>query len=192
MNILICGDSFAADYSVIGTLDYPGWPQILGMKHNVTNVAQAGCSEYKIYLQLKQSDLDRFDGVIVFHTSPYRIYVKQHPYLSDTKLHCNSDLIYYDIINQPEFKDKEILSTFFEKYFDLDYAKFVHVLIQQEITKLLHKVFSFHIGLALPHLDFDASDLFERHRGQVNHFDPIGNKQLADILEQWIQKHDLH
>lgn len=192
MNLLICGDSFAADYSVAGELDYPGWPQILSKKHTVTNVAQAGCSEYKIYLQLKRSDLSRFDRVIIFHTSPYRIYVKEHPYLKDTKLHSNSDLIYNDIINHPRFEDKEILATFFEKYFDLDYANFVHQLIQREIAKILGTIPSFHMGVNLPQLDFDASNLFKSHRGTVNHFDQTGNQWLADILEQWIQKNDLH
>ena len=51
MKILICGDSFAADW----TVKYPGqgWPNMLAEIHEVTNLAQAGCSEYKILKQLE-------------------------------------------------------------------------------------------------------------------------------------------
>jgi len=47
MKILICGDSFAADW----TVKYPGqgWPNMLAQQHEIVNLAQAGCSEYKIF-----------------------------------------------------------------------------------------------------------------------------------------------
>ena len=47
-NILIIGDSFAADW----TVKYPtvvGWPNLLAKNYNVVNLAQAGAGEYKIY-----------------------------------------------------------------------------------------------------------------------------------------------
>lgn len=188
MNILICGDSFAADYSMISDAAYPGWPQILGTAHNVTNVAQAGCSEYKIYLQLQAADVSRHDAVIIWHTSPFRIYVKQHPYLDHSSFHRNSDLIYHDIMHH-DFDDKEILKTFFEKYFDLDHAKFVHTLMRKEIAQALHTIPSFHLGIDLPDVDFDATDLFKHHRGHVNHLDQIANQTIADTLQRWLSAH---
>ena len=49
--LLIAGDSFAADW----TIKYKGegWVNTLCEDYDVTNVAQAGVSEYKIYNQLK-------------------------------------------------------------------------------------------------------------------------------------------
>lgn len=188
MNVLICGDSFAVDYSRYQDVDYSGWPQIIANQFNVTNVAQAGCSEYKIYLQLKQLDLSKFDCVVVFHTSPYRIYVKRHPYLHESKLHHSSDLIYNDIKNHDDFDDKKSLTTFFEKYFDLDYARFVHRLTQQEISRLLISIPSLQIGIDLPELDFDAQSLFKTHRGNVNHFDSQANQILANFVAEWIEQ----
>ena len=65
MKILICGDSFAADW----TIKYPdkkGWPNLLAEHHNVINLAQAGCGEYKILLQLLSVDFTQFDQIIVY------------------------------------------------------------------------------------------------------------------------------
>ena len=48
--ILICGDSFAADWSK--KYDGVGWVNMIENEHVVTNIAEAGVSEYKIYKQL--------------------------------------------------------------------------------------------------------------------------------------------
>ncbi len=42
--LLIAGDSFAADW----LSGESGWPNLLANEYDVTNVAQAVCSEYKI------------------------------------------------------------------------------------------------------------------------------------------------
>ena len=106
MNILIVGDSFAADW----TVKYKGigWPNMLSKRHNVTNLAQAGCSEYKIYKQLLSVNLDDFDYIIASHTSPYRIYVTEHPVHSMDKLHNDCDLIYTDLKEHSK-RDKKLL-----------------------------------------------------------------------------------
>ena len=56
MHLLIIGDSFAADWSV-KYADKKGWPNFLAEKYSVTNLAQAGCSEYKIKKQLDSVNL---------------------------------------------------------------------------------------------------------------------------------------
>ena len=126
--ILICGDSFSANWYV-KTKRY-GWPNFLSGKHDVTNISQAGCSEYKIYLQVLNSQLSKFDKIIISHTSPYRIYVKKHPIHNGDILHGSCDLIYEDLLNNLDknVKVKSIVD-FFENYYDLEYAKYVHQLI---------------------------------------------------------------
>ena len=64
MNILIIGDSFATKYNGA----YLGWAEMLEQKHTVTNLAQAGVSEYKILKQLQSITIKDFDCVIVSHT----------------------------------------------------------------------------------------------------------------------------
>ena len=95
MKVLICGDSFAADWTVKYT--GKGWPNLIAENYTVTNLAQAGCSEYKIYLQLASANLDQYDAIIVSHTSPNRLPVEVHPVHSNDPLHKNSDLIYTDL-----------------------------------------------------------------------------------------------
>ena len=50
MKILIAGDSFAADWKIKHSGN--GWVNMLSNDYDVTNIAQAGASEYKIYQQL--------------------------------------------------------------------------------------------------------------------------------------------
>ena len=180
MKILICGDSFAADYTV--KYQGEGWPNKLAKIHNVKNVAQAGCSEYKILLQLQNEDLSKFDTVIVSHTSPFRIYVKEHPVHLSDKLHKNCDLIYSDIKEHSKTDNKLLsLVDFFENYFDTDYAKFTHNLICKEIDIILNN----HKVIHVTNIDYgdlyqfehmiNFELLFKTNRGIMNHYDEQGN-----------------
>ena len=63
MKILIAGDSFAALWPDASK----GWVNLLAEKFDVLNVAQAGVSEYKIYKQIINLDINQFDCVIVSH-----------------------------------------------------------------------------------------------------------------------------
>ena len=117
MKILICGDSFACDWSVKYN-DYAGWPNLLAEKFTVKNLAQAGCSEYKILKQIQSQILTEYNLIIISHTSPYRIPVGQHPVHYKDVLHKDSDLLYSDIKYHSE-ENNNLLSIvdFFENYF---------------------------------------------------------------------------
>lgn len=187
-NILICGDSFAADWRTKIT-DYLGWPSILEQDFKITNLAQAGCSEYKILKQLRSANLSTYDAIIVFHTSPYRIYVKHHPYLASDPLHNQSDLIYNDIKHHT-FADRDTLLVFFEKYFDLTYAEDIHNLICSQINQLTTDINTLHLCVSNNYLSLinciDVSSIFEKYRGSVNHFNKHGNKLMAQKVKDWI------
>ena len=45
MNILICGDSFALDWTVWQEIPYKGWPNLIADSHNVDNVGQSAVSQ---------------------------------------------------------------------------------------------------------------------------------------------------
>jgi hypothetical protein len=191
--VLICGDSFASDWSVKTQTSNVGWPNLLQNMYDVTNLAQAGCSEYKIYQQLVSTMLSSYDHIIIFHTSPFRIYVKQHPYLSNDILHHDCDLIYNDIKNHV-FPDQEAIVTFFEKYFDLDYAKFVHNLICEKIDVITDGMSCLHLSVNddPDHYVFknyiDVSTTFKQHRGDVNHLDNLGNKIISEKVVTWLNR----
>jgi hypothetical protein len=195
MKILICGDSFAADW----TIKHPGqgWPNMLAEQHEVVNLAQAGCSEYKILKQLESTDLNTYDRIIVSHTSPYRIYVKTHPVHHNDPLHKNCDLLYADV-KAHAIKNKNLVPivNYIENYFDLDYAKDIHRMLCKEIEQLLESVQDRVIHIA--NIDYTAiytfknminfDNLFASNGGSMNHFDAKGNKEVFKILSTTLKR----
>ncbi len=191
--ILICGDSFAADWTVKYT--GLGWPNLLAKDHDVTNIAQAGVSEYKIYLQLKSVNLSKFDYIIVFHTSPNRVYVKKHPVHYNDPLHFNSDLIYKDIKEHSK-SDNSLLDIvkYFESEFDIEYAALMHSLLCQHIETILLPYNVIHAtGINWSNLYnfaniLDVSDIANQHSGNLNHFTEEGNftvyRKILENLKQ--------
>lgn len=177
--LLICGDSFAADWSIKNSR--LGWVNMLEQYFNITNIAQAGCSEYKILKQLKSVNLGDFDKIIVSHTSPYRLYVEKHPIHNNKLLHKNSCLLYVDILEHldtnPELKP---IVEYFERYFDLEYAEHIHNLLLQEIDSLVPNN-----TLHLSHIDWknlyvfnrfiNFKNVFDKHSGNINHYNDEGN-----------------
>ena len=188
--ILICGDSFAADWTIKYT-ELTGWPNLFDKTYEVTNLAQAGCCEYKIYLQLKSVDINNYDIILVSHTSPYRIYVKEHPVHNNNILHKNSDLIYPDLKEHSKTnRELDSIIDFFEKYFDENYAKFTHNLICKEIDLMLQ----YYNGNVIHITNLYWKDLyqfdnminfeflFKKHRGLMNHYTNEGNQIIFNTI----------
>ena len=184
MNILIVGDSFAADWTIKNS-SLKGWPNFLAEQYAVTNLAQAGCSEYKIWQQLNSVNLNKYTHVIVMHTSPYRIPVKTHPFHNG--LHSNADLIYSDIKANGGFLS---IVDFFENYFDTEYAEFVHTLIVKAQVEYLSNF----KGRVL-HVEWTKSNApnvmsiekyFKNNSGSANHLDDKGNQIVYNKIKGWI------
>jgi len=198
MKILICGDSFAADWSA-KYKDYMGWPNLLAKKFDVTNIAQAGVSEYKIYLQLLHADLDEYDLVIVSHTNPYRIPTRKHPIHSNDLLHKNADLIYADI-EYHRSKVKNLLNfplrtaaNFFKHHFDQDFFENQYKLFRAEINRYIGD--KPYIGISHLHIPktfckekiiLDFTELFDKEKGLINHFSQKGNEVILNHIERTI------
>ena len=188
MKILISGDSFAANW----TVKYPdqkGWPNLLEDKFDIKNVAQAGCSEYKIYKQLENEKLENYDHIIICHTSPFRIPTINHPIHFNDILHKNCDLLYSDIKENLD-KNPELISIcdFFEKYFDFESAIFNHRLICKEIELITSSYNTIHVT----NIDWkdlyqfknmlNFYDLFQKNRGNINHYDKFGNVIIYNAI----------
>lgn len=142
MKLLIIGDSFAADWSV----KYPGvfgWPNLLSNNHEVTNLAQAGVSQYKILQQLRSVDIDVYELVIVVHTSPYRVTTRQHPVHHADALHSKADLLLTDIeyharwYNRVTNRALRSAYEWFLYHFDAEYQETVYNLIVEKINHIL-------------------------------------------------------
>lgn len=179
--LLICGDSFAADWTV--KYQGYGWVNLLEQNYKITNLAQAGCSEYKILKQLQSVKKTKFDMILVSHTSPYRLYVKEHPVHSKDNLHKNSCLLYTDIVDHlPNNPKLQPIIDYFDNYFDFQYAEHIHNLLLQEIDfycdldKTLHISHINWSGLHRFHNFENFSSVFEKHRGIMNHYTNQGNE----------------
>jgi hypothetical protein len=201
MKILICGDSFAADWSV----KYPGcqgWPNLLAQKYNVVNCAQAGISEYKVVKQLESvKDIDMFDLILISHCNPWRIHTREHPIHNNDVLHKNSDLIFSDIehhVKSSFFKslvNKSLLTAynFFVYHYEKEYQEAVYQAFRYKIAEQLKNknslvlVFDKQvIGKETNMMDF--SNLFEQDPGSINHLSEESNKIVFDSLVNMIER----
>ena len=197
LKILIIGDSFAADWSV-KYKNYKGWPELLAEQYKVTNIAQAGVSEYKIYKQLLSiNNLKEYDWVIVSHTGPYRIATKAHPIHTNDCLHSNADLILTDIeyhaSKLKNFFNRSLRSAmlFYKYHFDKDFYYITYCLLREKINSILKDnnviVLS---NLTDTSLEFNEkivlnyNILWQQERGLVNHFTAYGNQVIYnDVIK---------
>ena len=135
-NILICGDSFAADWTVKS--NKPGWVNFF---NNKDIHAQAGVGEYKILKQLQRANLKLYTHIIISHTSPYRIHTIVNPLHTNDELHYACDFIYDDVRNRLPDVEK-----FFTDYYDLEYSIYIHTKICRDIDKLTQNYNTIHIS----------------------------------------------
>lgn len=180
--ILIVGDSFSCIHK--SNTDNIGWPELLKNDFKITNLSQAGVSEYKIYKQIESVDLKKFDNVILCHTSFTRIPIETHPYYKDNDLHRNSDLIFSDVEDKKEKNEKiKIAYDFFKEFFWEEYFTFTNKLIFEEIYKKTKN--NFHITF----FDFynnrvlNFKKIFEKYKGDVNHLNKKGNVLVYETIK---------
>jgi hypothetical protein len=197
MNILICGDSFASDFSK----EYPnckGWVNLLTNDYTVNNIAQAGVSEYKILKQIESINPSDFDAVIIVHTSPYRVHIKHHPVHQHSILRNNCDLLYEDILHHNANSDNKCLNAaedYFKYIFDEDYYLDCYHLMQEKIKKLTDSVTTLNIGILYDNnfVNFNhfmsLRSTFIKQQGQINHFNDTGNVFVYNTVKQWLVKY---
>jgi hypothetical protein len=202
MQVLIIGDSFAADW----TIKYPhgkGWPNLLAESHDVTNLAQAGVGEYKIYKQLNQiENLAAYKLVIVSHTSPYRVHTRRHPIHSTDVLHSKADLLINDIAFHASrfynFFNLAVWSShrFFQDHFDENYFDDIYCLLVTQIHKKLAstKCLVIKSFICPAQLDVTPAELIDfsyvqtQYPGLHNHLNDIGNQKVYEAITSKIHE----
>ena len=197
-HICIVGDSFSADW----TVKYPdrkGWVNALADKHDVVNLSQAGCSQYAILKQLQSlKKLSNFDAILLSHTSPYRVYVDQHPVNDGDVLHGNADLIYTDIANAAKTNDALMpLKDYMENWMSLPYQIDIYDLILEKIDAILTYEQRYVPRLNVIHMThlewtsnyeldnmLDLRPLRKKHRGDINHYTEEGNALVLAAINK--------
>jgi len=186
LKILLAGDSFSAKWP-----DSPsGWPYLLGKEFNITNVSQAGVGEYKILRQLKSQNLNKFDLVIVNHTSPFRVHTNNP--IHNTKLHENCDLIFTDVESNLDKNNQSTVTAYnwFKYHYDEDYQKDIYDLMRKEICSMIkvpylaidHSPTSFERSFEDCHINF--TNHWSVHKGLVNHYTEEGNAIVAQRIKE--------
>tara|TARA_R110000823_G_scaffold223580_2_gene351697 strand:+ start:28 stop:591 length:564 start_codon:yes stop_codon:yes gene_type:complete len=182
--ILICGDSFSADWTVKYN-DYLGWPSLLAQKYKVKNIAQAGVSQYKIYKQLQSVDVKDFDLIISSYTSPYRVHTLNHPIHHDDLLHKNCDLLAGDVEYFAK-KDRDNTSlitakNYFKYHFDFEYYDTIYKMLVDKCNNIIGN--TKHIQIS--NLEYVAGrwiDIIKNYKGLINHLSETGNKLVFDKI----------
>ena len=188
MKILIVGDSFAADWSVT-TVTPTGWPNLLAEQVSVTNLARAGCSQYRIIQQLQSVSLDEFDWVVVCHTSPHRIVTRQHP-IHQTALHASADLIFSDLeYHQQQVGGVDNVSlvcayNFFRYRYDEDFQNFVYDAVLRSIAEILKNRNHIVIRTPLVPERVPADITILPQDVQKNAANHLGNAANLDVYQQ--------
>lgn len=187
-SILICGDSFAADW----TPQHPqlhGWVNLLASEYDVTNLAQAGVGEYKILKQVRCQDLSKYDAVIVVHTSPNRVHVNYNPLHKDSVMHKDCDFIFADIIDS---ENKSLIVKagidYFKYVFDTEYYADIHSLMYDEIARITTSHKTLHLSFFEDmSADKNLYKIFQNHGGTMNHLSAHGNQLVYDEVRGWLK-----
>jgi len=166
---------------------FKSWVDLLDNHFEIANHCQCGVSEYKILQQLKTSNLDDFDVLLITHTSATRIFVPHNPLHSNSNTHQVCDIIYTDIADRND-EFSQACQQYFKHIFDLDYAINIHNMICKEIDqlcshkKVLHVTHFDYDGL----YDFPGVINFYKHwldnRGTVNHYNQVGNELVYQTI----------
>ena len=181
MKLLVCGDSFSYDHRV----DY-SWPTRLSQIYKVDNLSQCGCSEYKIRLQIASRDLADYDAVLIFHTSPNRIYYNRPNTMHSDKFHKDSDLLFADVEHHRHTTSlAQTAYDYFLNIFDAEHYSYVHNLICADIDRETkqHKTHHFTAFDYSELYQFDNSlldlyNIWNTNRGDVNHLGPVGHDEF--------------
>ena len=181
--LLIAGDSFSVNWKV--KYNGNGWVNMLENDFQIKNIAQAGVSEYKIYKQLQNENLNYYDYIIISHTSPYRIPIDEHPIHKNDILHKNCDLIFSDVSEHKHIPVMKIAYDFYEQLFSLEYFTFINTLIYKEIKALSNKII--HITFFDKFYDDNVlkfENVFLKNKGNMNHMNENGNKIIYSKIKK--------
>ena len=174
MKILIIGDSFSAD-------DY-GWPSMLDIPHD--NFSENGVGEYKIYKQLK--DADKYDKILINHTSPWRVNTPYHPVHYKNKERPNNDFIIADVeYHSKKVKDMRLVKKYFNKFYDFEYQLGIYNLLVEKLMSIPNSIhITFHSKEDTNKIPNNFNSIWEKNQGNINHMDYKGNYTVTQLIKK--------
>lgn len=177
--VAIIGDSFAAD----GGPD--SWITMLARDYDVINYSQRGISQYRLYCLVEKNivEIDQADHVILFHTSPLRVYIPDQVDYPTRQLasHATCDMIANDVMSSSWNKFADI---YYRLFFDEQQQQTFYRLLVSDITRLTkHAIHC--SGFTNTNLQLNSfADIRELHPGNINHFDFNGNVIVYNSIKE--------
>ena len=173
MKIFVFGDSFAADPV--------GWARML--KGEISNFAENGIGEYKIYKSL-QTFLN-FDKAIVCHSSPWRVHTRTHPIHKKNPTRYNNDFMLNDVeYHSKNNKDMQVVNEYLKNYYDPEYQEDTYNLFVNELMKIKNTIHvTFHDPEDTKQIGHNFHAIYKEHPGEINHMSEEGNKIIAEKIE---------
>jgi hypothetical protein len=189
--LLIVGDSFSSEQ----LSGQHGWPVLLKQDFSLTNLSSPGIGQYKILKKIESIDLDRYDAILISHTSPNRLHAPTNPLYPTGHLYHDSDIIFADAESK---LNKAVLAQsmvdYFLHIFDQDYYNFIHECCCERIHSLTAHRQVVHIT------HFDWSGLYQfpnminfhkfwlENRGDVAHYTDTANLTIYEDLKMELKE----
>jgi len=173
MRVFVFGDSFAATPK--------GWARMLDGE--VSNFAQNGIGEYKIYKGL-QTFLN-FDKAVICHTSPWRVHTRVHPVHKNNPTRFNNDFMLNDVeYHSATNKDMKVVREYLENYYDPEYQEDTYRLFVNELMKIPNTIhITFHEPDDTKQITHNFNKIYKKHPGEINHMSEEGNKIIAEKVQ---------
>ena len=173
MRIFVFGDSFAATPN--------GWASMLDGE--VSNFAENGIGEYKIYKALKT--YLNFDKAIICHTSPWRVHARTHPVHKNDPTRFNNDFMLNDVEYHSKInKDMKIVHEYLKKYYDPEYQEDTYKVFVNELMRISNTIhITFHEPDDTKQITHNFNEIYKKHPGQINHMSHEGNKIIAEKVQ---------
>ena len=174
MKIFVFGDSFAADEN--------GWVKTI--PGDVTNFAENGIGEYKIYKKI-MTNLN-FDKAIVCHTSPCRVHTRRHPIHGGDPNRSNNDFLLNDVEYHSKLNNEmSLVNSYLKKYYDADYQLDIYNLLVKEIMRLKDTInITFHDREDTNLIQSNFHHIWKTHPGQINHMSDEANKIVGEKIQK--------
>lgn len=177
----IIGDSFSTNMSP------ESWISHLPDEYVILNQSMNGVSQYRLYhifLDVREQ-FQSGDTILFCHTNPNRIYLPDRTnYPTRTKSsHSNCDLVLGDVNRHGIFW--RLISYMFIKYFyDEEYYNTIYDLIIEDMNKIKDCKIVNISGFVGRGPIVSIKDIFDEHRGDINHLTPEGNKLVAERISK--------
>ena len=179
--IWIIGDSFSSNMSP------ESWINHLSDNYVIINLSKNGISQYRMYrtfLDVRE-DFRSGDTIIFCHTNPYRIYIPDHvPYPTRNKdSHSYCDLVLGDV-HRHGWVWRFISYIFIKYFYDEEYYEMMYNLMITEMDNVKKCKIIHMSGFEVKSPITSIKDIFDRHRGDINHLTAEGNRLVAERISK--------